>query len=77
MLIAMAGLPGTGKSTLAARLADALGGVVLSSEIGERDGGAGAAEHPFRAMIVTATKRSEPGRRRIVRRLLCNEPIGN
>ena len=33
MLIAMAGLPGTGKSTLAARLADALGGVVLSKDV--------------------------------------------
>ena len=32
MLIAMAGLPGTGKSTLAARLAAALGGVVLSKD---------------------------------------------
>src|SRR5947209_6928478 len=29
----MAGLPGTGKSTLAARLADALGGVVLSKDV--------------------------------------------
>jgi adenylylsulfate kinase len=33
MLIAMAGLPGTGKSTIAARLADALGGVVLSKDV--------------------------------------------
>lgn len=33
MLVAMAGLPGTGKSTLAARLADALGGVVLSKDV--------------------------------------------
>ena len=33
MLIAMAGLPGTGKSTLAARLADALGGVVLCKDV--------------------------------------------
>lgn len=33
MLIAMAGLPGTGKSTLCARLADALGGVVLSKDV--------------------------------------------
>ena len=33
MLIAMAGLPGTGKSTLAARLAAALGGVVLSKDV--------------------------------------------
>jgi predicted kinase len=33
MLIAMAGLPGTGKSTLATRLADALGGVVLSKDV--------------------------------------------
>ncbi len=32
MLIAMAGLPGTGKSTLAVRLAEALGGVVLSKD---------------------------------------------
>ena len=32
MLIAMAGLPGTGKSTLATRLAAALGGVVLSKD---------------------------------------------
>ena len=32
MLIAMAGLPGTGKSTLAARLAEALGGVVLDKD---------------------------------------------
>jgi len=33
MLIALAGLPGTGKSTLAARLASALGGVVLSKDV--------------------------------------------
>lgn len=33
MLVAMAGLPGTGKSTLAARLAEALGGVVLSKDV--------------------------------------------
>lgn len=33
MLIAMAGLPGTGKSTLAARLAERLGGVVLSKDV--------------------------------------------
>jgi predicted kinase len=33
MLIAMAGLPGTGKSTLAARLAPVLGGVVLSKNV--------------------------------------------
>ena len=33
VLIAMAGLPGTGKSTLARRLADALGGVVLSKDV--------------------------------------------
>jgi predicted kinase len=33
MLIAMAGLPGTGKSTLAAGLAAALGGVVLSKDV--------------------------------------------
>lgn len=33
MLIAMAGLPGTGKSTLAERLATALGGVVLSKDV--------------------------------------------
>jgi predicted kinase len=33
MLIAMAGLPGTGKSTLAARLAANLGGVVLSKDV--------------------------------------------
>jgi len=32
MLIAMAGLPGTGKSTLAARLAAALDAVVLSKD---------------------------------------------
>jgi len=33
MLIAMAGLPGTGKSTLATRLAAALNGVILSKDI--------------------------------------------
>lgn len=33
MLIAMAGLPGTGKSTLATRLATAVGGVVLSKDV--------------------------------------------
>ncbi len=33
MLIAMAGLPGTGKSTLAARLAAGCGGVVLSKDV--------------------------------------------
>lgn len=33
MLIAMAGLPGTGKSTLCARLALQLGGVVLSKDV--------------------------------------------
>jgi predicted kinase len=33
MLIAMAGLPGTGKSTLANRLARELGGVVLSKDV--------------------------------------------
>ncbi len=33
MLIVMAGLPGTGKSTLAARLAGRLGGVVLSKDV--------------------------------------------
>lgn len=33
MLIAMAGLPGTGKSTLCARLAAQLGGVVLSKDV--------------------------------------------
>lgn len=33
MLIAMAGLPGTGKSTLCARLAKELGGVVLSKDV--------------------------------------------
>jgi predicted kinase len=33
VLIAMAGLPGTGKSTLACRLADRLGGVVLSKDV--------------------------------------------
>jgi predicted kinase len=32
LLIVMAGLPGTGKSTLAARLAEVLGGVVLSKD---------------------------------------------
>ncbi len=32
MLIALAGLPATGKSTLAARLANELGGVVLSKD---------------------------------------------
>jgi predicted kinase len=32
MLIAMAGLPATGKSTLAARLAEALGGVVMNKD---------------------------------------------
>jgi adenylylsulfate kinase len=32
MLVAMAGLPGTGKSALAARLAEALGAVVLSKD---------------------------------------------
>ncbi len=32
MLIAMAGLPGSGKSTIAARLAQELGGVVLSKD---------------------------------------------
>jgi predicted kinase len=32
MLIAMAGLPGTGKTTLATRLANELGGVVLSKD---------------------------------------------
>src|SRR5688500_3820286 len=32
MLIAMAGLPGTGKSTLAARLAGELGGAVLGKD---------------------------------------------
>jgi predicted kinase len=32
MLIAMAGLPGTGKSTLAVRIAQELGGVVLSKD---------------------------------------------
>lgn len=32
MLIALAGLPGTGKSTLAARLATELNGVVLSKD---------------------------------------------
>jgi predicted kinase len=33
VLIAMAGLPGTGKSTLASRLAEKLGGVVLSKDV--------------------------------------------
>ena len=33
MLIAMAGLPGTGKSSLAAQLAANLGGVVLSKDV--------------------------------------------
>lgn len=33
MLIAMAGLPGTGKSTLAERLADRLDGVVLNKDV--------------------------------------------
>lgn len=33
MLIAMAGLPGTGKSTIAARLAEKLGGVVLCKDV--------------------------------------------
>ena len=33
MLLAMAGLPGTGKSTLAGRLAAELGGVVLSKDV--------------------------------------------
>lgn len=33
MLVVMAGLPGTGKNTLAARLADALGGVVISKDV--------------------------------------------
>ena len=33
MLVAMAGLPGTGKSTLAVRLAEALGGIVLSKDV--------------------------------------------
>lgn len=33
MLVTMAGLPGTGKSTLAARLAAALGGVVLGKDV--------------------------------------------
>jgi predicted kinase len=32
MLIAMAGLPGTGKSTVATRLAEELGGIVLSKD---------------------------------------------
>lgn len=32
LLIAMAGLPGTGKSTLAARLAERLGGIVLDKD---------------------------------------------
>ena len=33
MLIAMAGLPGTGKSTLAAKLAERIGGVVLNKDV--------------------------------------------
>ncbi|MFO0801886.1 MAG: ATP-binding protein [Gemmataceae bacterium] len=33
MLIAMAGLPGTGKSTLAARIAEWIGGVVLNKDV--------------------------------------------
>lgn len=33
MLIALTGLPGTGKSTLAARLAEAIGGVTLSKDV--------------------------------------------
>lgn len=33
MLVAMAGLPGTGKSALAARLAATLGGVVISKDV--------------------------------------------
>ncbi len=33
MLVAMAGLPGAGKSALAARLAAALGGVVISKDV--------------------------------------------
>src|SRR5215212_9028247 len=33
MLIAMAGLPGTGKSTIAVKLAEALRGVVLSKDV--------------------------------------------
>ena len=33
MLVAMAGLPGSGKTTLAARLAEHLGGVVLSKDV--------------------------------------------
>ncbi len=33
MLIVMAGLPGTGKSTLAARLTDVVGGTVLSKDV--------------------------------------------
>lgn len=33
LLIAMAGLPGSGKSTLVARLADAIRGVVLSKDV--------------------------------------------
>jgi hypothetical protein len=33
MLIAIAGLPGTGKSTLARRLADVIGGVVLCKDV--------------------------------------------
>ena len=32
MLVAMAGLPGSGKTTIARRLADQLGGVVLSKD---------------------------------------------
>ena len=36
MLIAMAGLPGTGKSTIAARLAERLGGVVLCKDVVRR-----------------------------------------
>src|SRR5437879_2772519 len=32
MLVAMAGLPGTGKSTLAARLAREIGGIVISKD---------------------------------------------
>lgn len=33
MLIAMAGLPGTGKSTLAQHLADACAGIVLNKDL--------------------------------------------
>lgn len=33
MLIAMAGLPGTGKSTLAARIAERIGGLVLNKDV--------------------------------------------